>query len=205
MIGRLVGKVVDRRATTIVLDVNGVGYEVDVPTGTLFGLPESNQTVTLFTHLAVREDAQQLFGFIDQANRDLFRQLIKVNGIGAKTALAMLSTLEADVLVACILHADADTLSKVPGIGKKTAERVILDMRDKLKTWGMASSGESDITIAAVGSSASDYTMETDAIAALVSLGYKAADASKAVKKVADPDHSSEVLIRLALKSMVAQ
>lgn len=203
MIARLIGKLADKHAAGIVLDVNGVGYEVDVPMTTLFALPEQGQTVTLFTHLAVREDAQQLFGFLRQQDRDLFRNLIKVNGIGARTALAMLSTMEADALVQCIIHGDSAMLAKVPGIGKKTAERVILDMRDRLKHWGSPAADGQVVALDQITVNAANQT-EQDAISALIALGYKPADASKAIKQIAKPDMSSETLIRLSLQAMVA-
>ena len=205
MIARLVGKIIDKQVTTVILDVHGVGYELDVPMSTLFALPDNGAEATLFTHLAVREDAQKLFGFINRNDRDLFRNLIKVNGIGARTALAMLSAMDADTLVHCIITDDTVMLAKVPGIGKKTAERVIIDMRDKLKNWGLDNAMDRS-TVASnntLGSIANQ--IENDAIAGLVSLGYKSAEANKAVKSVTRPDMSSEELIRLSLQSMVSK
>ena len=205
MIARLKGKIIDKQMTTVVLDVNGVGYELDVPMSTLFALADNQNDVTLFTHLAVREDAQQLFGFINRNDRDLFRNLIKVNGIGARTALAMLSTMDADTLAHCIITGDTGMLAKVPGIGKKTAERVIIDMRDKLKNWGLDVAIDSATVISNNAVHPTAKQIEHDAVSALVSLGYKAAEASRAIRNIAKPDMSSEELIRLSLQSMVAK
>ena len=209
MISRLTGKIIDREPPTLVLDVNGVGYEVDVPMTTLFELPEhANKPVTLYTHFIVREDAQQLYGFIDQNNRDIFRQLLKVNGVGARTALGILSTFNVNDLVSCILNGEADQLVKVPGIGKKSAERIVLDLRDRLKDWDVKLNISASSLDGAAGVKISSrhvgVSSHQDAVSALIALGYKAADAEKAVKKVAVVELSSEEVIRLALKSIAA-
>lgn len=207
MIAVLTGKIIHKSPPTLVIDVRGVGYEVDVPMTTLFDLPEGKeQPVTLHTHFVVREDAQQLYGFITPHDRNLFRQLLKVNGVGARTALAILSTLTSDALISCILHDDVNQLVKVPGIGKKSAERIVLDLKDRLKNWDTHAVGlsGSHSTASSGLSSKSGNQHHQDAIAALMALGYKAQDAEKAVKKVAQPDLPSETVIRLALQSIAA-
>ena len=193
MIARLTGTIISKEPPTIVLEVNGVAYELDIPMPTLFALPEGDQQVSLHTHLLVREDAQQLYGFIDRQNRDIFRQLLKVNGVGARTALAILSTLAANELLSCVMQNNLDQLVKVPGIGKKTAERIMLDLKDRLKAW------QGNLNITATNSA---HTAHNDAVSALMALGYKSADAEKAVKQIAKPDTSNQELIRLALQSM---
>ena len=203
MIGRLRGEVVSKGQTTIVLDVNGVGYEVEVPLTTLCSAPEVGKSAILHTHLVVREDAQLLYGFLQISERNLFRELIKVSGVGARTALAMLSTFDASGLVSVILHGDVAMLSKVPGIGKKSAERIIVELKGRLDNFdqGTTIKGAKLINITPAND---EQQAERDAIAALVALGYKPHDASRAVKKVANDSLSSEDMIRLALKEVVS-
>ncbi|OBT11634.1 Holliday junction DNA helicase RuvA [Shewanella sp. UCD-FRSSP16_17] len=205
MIGRLSGLVVEKQAPEIVLDVNGVGYELQVPMTSFYELPELNQQAMLFTHFVVREDAQLLYGFITKQERALFRLLIKTNGVGPKLALTILSGMTAAEFVNCVERDDIVTLVKLPGVGKKTAERLVVEMRDKLKSLLEASVGserefalQSNYKPAVVENNA-----EEDAIAALVSLGYKPAQASKAVLSAYTDGMSSEVLIKAALKSML--
>lgn len=205
MIGRIKGILADKQATEVLVDVNGVGYEVQIPMSTLFQLPETGKEVLLHTHFVVREDAQSLYGFYDQEARTLFRLLIRINGVGPKVALAILSSMEVGEFVAAVHQDDVGSLLNVPGIGKKTAQRLLIEMRDKLKDWG---GGETvgDMSGQAPGTGAS--VLLQDAEAALLSLGYKPQEASRAVSAAArqlegDGDPlSSETLLRLALKNM---
>ncbi len=195
MIGFLRGKLLQKLPPFILLDVNGVGYELEAPMATFYMLPEEHGAVSLFTHLVVREDAQLLFGFSDQSQRQLFRLLLKVNGVGPKVALAILSTLSAEEFISCIHREDAGTLVKVPGIGKKTAERMIIDMRDRISELGDSASIE--------GRVATNEVLENpvqDAIGALISLGYKSADAKKAVRTVESEYSQRDDLIKNALQ-----
>ncbi|KVX03231.1 Holliday junction branch migration protein RuvA [Shewanella frigidimarina] len=205
MIGRLSGILVEKQAPEVVLDVNGVGYELQVPMTSFYELPALNQAAMLFTHFVVREDAQLLYGFITKQERALFRLLIKTNGVGPKLALTILSGMTASEFVSCVERDDIATLVKLPGVGKKTAERLVIEMRDKLKSLLEASAGserefmlQSNYTPAAAVESA-----EEDAISALLSLGYKPAQASKSVSAAFKEGMSSETLIKAALKSML--
>jgi Holliday junction DNA helicase RuvA len=197
MIGRLRGVLIEKQAPEIVIDVNGVGYEVLVPMTTLYNLPALGQEVSLYTQFIVREDAQQLFGFTDVPSRRLFRDLIKVNGVGPKLALTIMSGIDADEFVRCVHDANTAALVRLPGVGKKTAERLVIEMRDRLKDW--SSDGPLfKVQAAAQGGRANIAEAE----AALVALGYKPQEASKAISAVKADDASSEDLIRAALKNM---
>ncbi|MGB1580699.1 MAG: Holliday junction branch migration protein RuvA [Nevskiales bacterium] len=194
MIGRLTGRLLEKQPPTLIIDVNGVGYEVEAPMSTFYKLPALGETVSLHTHLHVREDAQQLFGFAELKERQLFRDLIKISGVGAKLALTVLSGISVEDFIATIHGGDASGLTKLPGIGRKTAERLVMEMRDKLDAQG-AEGGASLPT----GSGGAGQ----DALSALQALGYKPAEAARLLKKVSSPDLSSEELIRLALKQAV--
>jgi holliday junction DNA helicase RuvA len=198
MIGRLRGYIIDKQAPQVMIDVHGVGYEVTCSMNTIFQLPSADKEVVLLTHFVVREDAQQLFGFIDNKERSLFRALIKVNGVGPKLAITILSSIMVEEFVQCVSQQDVVRLTKVPGIGKKTAERLIVEMRDRLVNFeGM--DGEVNFAIAAPQTLMNSPSQE--AIAALVALGYKQQEADKAVKKIATDDMDAETLIRAALKA----
>lgn len=194
MIGRLKGILADKQPPWLLVDVNGVGYEVEAPMSTIFDLPQLGQPVTLYTHLAVREDAQQLFGFGSEAERTLFRTLIRISGVGGKLALAILSGMPTDEFVRVVEDGDAVRLTKLPGVGKKTAERLIIELR-----------GKTDSVIAPAGKAAEGRPASpaADARDALVALGYKATDAKKMVDAVDEPGLDSEALIRKALKASV--
>lgn len=199
MLGRLRGVLAEKQPPHILLDVNGVGYELEVPMTTLYQLPALGETTTLHTHLVVREDAQLLYGFINQQSRDFFRELIRLNGVGPKLALALMSSLDVDEMIACVQAEDIKRLMKVPGVGKKTAERLLVEFKDRFKAWQSSprmGALVSDVAIDLVPDA------KQDAISALVSLGFKEQEASKAVAAIKDPDLSSEQLIRLALKGM---
>ena len=197
MIGRLQGTVIDKQAPDLLLDVQGVGYEVLVSLSTFFAVPGVGESVVLHTHFVVREDVQQLYGFGTQSERQLFRHLIKVNGVGPKMALAILSGMSANDFAICVHNNDIATLVKLPGVGKKTAERLLIEMRDKI----------ADVDATAVGSAAGAREVKPDisqeAESALIALGYKPTDAAKIISRVANESVSDAgELIRLALKSM---
>lgn len=200
MIGRIEGKLLEKRGGEILVDVQGLGYELSVPMTTLFTLPAPRHQVVLFVHLVVREDAQLLYGFSGRAERDLFRQMIKVSGVGPKVALAILSGLDAAAFRRCVESEDAATLIRLPGIGRKTAERLLLDLRDRLEGADPAA----DVPELAVRPG--DSMREAEA--ALIALGYRPQEATKAVagarNELGESECRSEELIRLALKRMVS-
>jgi Holliday junction DNA helicase RuvA len=199
MIGRLRGTLVEKKPPYLLLDVNGVGYELEAPMGTIFQLPEVGAEVTLHTHLTVRDDAHLLFAFATEAERTLFRTLIKVNGVGAKLALTILSGISADEFARCVHDSDTASLVRLPGVGKKTAERLIVEMRDRLDDWQPAPvlpTGE-------VPAAAPAADAVKDAIAALVALGYKPPEASRLISKLETEGLESEAIIRAALKQAV--
>lgn len=198
MIGCLIGEVLALEAPTVLLNVNGIGYEIDTPLTTFCQL-QKGQQVTLWTHLAVREDAQLLYGFINAQEKTIFRTLLKVNGVGPKMALGILSTLSVEMLIHTVENEDVNTLVKVPGVGKKTAERLMIELRDRFKAMasGAAPSNSTAPQIQFMGNSA-----VAEAEAALQSLGYKPAEAQKLINAVkADYTEASDI-IRAALKSM---
>ncbi|MFV0276302.1 MAG: Holliday junction branch migration protein RuvA [Parahaliea sp.] len=203
MIGRIRGTLLHKQPPDILVDVSGVGYELQVPMTTLFQLPALGQEVTLVTHFAVREDAQQLYGFIDQRDRALFRQLVRVSGVGPKLALTILSGMDAAHFASCVQRADVSALVALPGVGKKTAERLLVEMRDKLKDW----QGGGGAGVATDGALMSAHGGRVaDAEGALIALGYKPAEASRMVAAVSDDSaDNSEELIRRALKSVVSR
>ncbi|AUH52743.1 Holliday junction branch migration protein RuvA [Chromobacterium sp. ATCC 53434] len=195
MIGRLSGKLIEKLPPQVVVDVNGVGYEVDVPMTTFYQLPALGQPCTLFTHLVVREDAHLLFGFASKEERQTFRQLIKVSGIGAKIALALLSGMTADELAVAVASEDIKRLSSVPGIGKKTAERLALELRGKLATGG-------NLTVPGGLPFAATPDEKSDIVNALLALGYNDKEAAAATKGLPADVTVSEG-VRLALKSLM--
>ncbi len=205
MIGRLTGVIEERQAPYLLLDVQGVGYELQAPMTTFFQLPQLGEKVVLFTHFSVSETSQQLFGFISSEDRKLFRLLIRVSGVGPKMAIGIMS-MAADDFVRCVMDENITALVKVPGVGKKTAERLIVEMRDKLKDWA-AVPAQSDGSFSEQKSP--DFVVQGNDIAgeaesALIALGYKPAEAAKAVSRVMSDEISrSEDLIRHALKSML--
>ncbi|MDH5785970.1 MAG: Holliday junction branch migration protein RuvA [Chromatiales bacterium] len=201
MIGRLRGILAEKRPPHLLLDVGGIGYELEAPMGTIFQLPEVGTEVTLHTHLVVREDAHLLFAFATEAERTLFRTLIKVNGVGAKLALTILSGISADEFARCVHDSDTATLVRLPGVGKKTAERLIVEMRDRLDDWQpspvLPASG---IATSQIASSADAVK---DALSALISLGYKPPEASRLISILDTDGMGSEAIIRAALKQAV--
>ncbi|KAA1190114.1 Holliday junction branch migration protein RuvA [Pseudohalioglobus sediminis] len=203
MIGRIRGTLAHKQPPDILVEVGGVGYELQVPMTTLFQLPELGAEVTLVTHFVVREDAQLLYGFVDERDRALFRQLIKVTGVGPKLALTILSGMDSASFARCVQRDDISALVALPGVGKKTAERLLVEMRDKLKDW----LGQIEVDGSAAGLSPAAPVSDSiaDAEGALIALGYKPAEAAKVVAAVNDDSiQGSEELIRRALKSMVS-
>ena len=202
MIGRIRGVLALKQPPDILVEVGGVGYEIQVPMTTLFQLPEVGVEIALVTHFVVREDAQLLYGFISERDRSLFRELIKVSGVGPKLALTILSGMDSASFVNCVRRDDVAALVALPGVGKKTAERLLVEMRDKLKNWVVT--GEGDTAPADVADFVPSVDIVSDAEGALISLGYKPAEASRMVAAVNDDDiDDSEELIRRALKSVV--
>jgi Holliday junction DNA helicase RuvA len=200
MIGRLRGLLAAKQPPEIVVDVGGVGYELQVPMSTYFRLPELGQEVSLVTHFVVREDAQLLYGFSDERDRVLFRSLIKVSGVGPKLALTLLSGMDADSFSRCIRQEDIASLVALPGVGRKTAERLLVEMRDRLKDWFEDSDGAALPAEASRAPPSRDIAL--DAEEALVALGYKPAEATRLVAAVRDEAVTdSEELIRRALRS----
>lgn len=202
MIGRLRGKIALKQPPMLLLDVNGVGYEIEAPMSTFYHLPETGQEATIVTHLVVREDAHILFGFASERERSLFRTLLKVNGVGAKMALVILSGMSADEFAFCVNSEDTSALVRLPGIGKKTAERLIIEMRDRLDKLDISSS---ETPVISSTTAAVDHSPLADAVSALISLGYKPVDANKMVRSVDATDKCSEEIIRLALQSVTVK
>ena len=195
MIAWLQGVLMEKQAPTLLLNVNGVGYELEAPLSTFYELPAIGEQASLHVHMVVREDAQLLYAFNGAQQRDLFRSLIKVNGVGPKVALAVLSTLSLPELMQCMATEDDALLCKVPGIGKKTAQRLIVEMKDRLeKLFG-------DIDIESTSAGPSRNSSRQDAIQALESLGYKSSEATRVVRALAN-DLSSEEFIRQGLRAL---
>lgn len=210
MIGRLKGELLEKHPPQLLIDVNGVGYEVEASMNTFYRLPELGKQVVLFTHFVVREDAQLLYGFADREERLLFRTLIKVNGVGPKLALTILSGISTNDFVRSVHDQDTAALVRLPGVGKKTAERLIVEMKDKLKDLQVKDFGEfqlsggGDPDLVEPMEPATDHRAEAES--ALVALGYKPVQATKAIaaaEKALGPGANSEDLIRQSLKSMV--
>jgi holliday junction DNA helicase RuvA len=206
VIGRITGTLLEKKAPELLIDVAGVGYELQAPMSTFYQLPATGQGVVLHTHLVVREDAHQLFGFFEQQERELFRALIKVNGIGPKVALAILSGVPADEFVRLVHNNDISALTKIPGIGKKTAERLVLDMRDRLKSWQSTGGGADDAILPGLSEMPDARQGSEEAETALIALGYKPAEAARMVVRAMrdKPElNRSEDIIRLALRAML--
>jgi Holliday junction DNA helicase RuvA len=190
MIGSLRGRIAAKTPPQLMIDVGGVGYELEAPMSTFFHLPAIGQEVSLLTHMVVREDAQMLYGFATQEERRLFRNLLKVSGVGPKIALALLSGISVEAFAQCIQNEDVDALMRVPGIGRKTAERLFVEMRDRV-----ANLEGSPGTVRGVS-----VSPESEALGALIGLGYKPAEAARLMKAVESGVHTTEELIRRALQ-----
>jgi len=207
MIGRLRGTLLEKQPPEVLIEVSGVGYEVQLPMSSFYALPDAGQEAIIYTHFVVREDAQLLYGFADKHERAMFRELIKVNGVGPKLGLAILSGMSANQFVQCIHNDAVTTLVKLPGVGKKTAERLVVEMKDRLKNWTGADllTPESDKMVFdnEFSNNATSGNAKDEAISALVSLGYKPALAEKVIQQVYQEGMDCEALIRSSLKSML--
>jgi Holliday junction DNA helicase RuvA len=197
MIGFLRGKLVAKQPPQLVMDVGGVGYELDAPMSTFYNLPPIGTDLSLFTHLVVREDAHILFGFGSDRERRMFRELLKVSGVGPKLALGLLSGISVDSFLLCIEAGDADTLVKIPGVGRKTAERLIVEMRDRAKAFGEISFAVAN----GIPGQGSGNGAQAEAFSALVALGYKPVEITRLLKSVDASATTTEELIRHALKA----
>ena len=203
MIGRLSGILIQKQPPLLMIDVQGIGYEVQAPMSTFYQLPELDQSVVLLTHMVVREDAQLLYGFYDETERLLFKSLIKVNGVGPKLALTILSGISANEFVTVIRNNDESGLVRLPGIGKKTAQRLIVEMKDRFDDWKGDTADATEKYSAESGSLVSEQGIIKESISALVALGYKPVEASKMIRQLDTQDQSSEMLIKQALKNTV--
>jgi Holliday junction DNA helicase RuvA len=198
VIGRLHGRILARRPPFLLLDVHGVGYEIEAPMSTFYVLPDGDGAVTLHTHLSVREDAHVLYGFAREADRTLFRALLKISGVGGKMALGVLSGMSNEEFGQAVRAADIAALTRLPGVGRKTAERLVVEMKDKL--------GNDELPAAAAGGTATGGPppgADQDAVSALVALGYKPPEASRMVARVYADGMDTEAVIRAALKGTV--
>ncbi len=199
MIGWLSGRLRAKHPPLLLLEVHGVGYEIEAPMTTFYDLPEVGEEVTLFTHQVIREDAHQLYGFARETERNLFRQLIRVSGVGPKLALAILSGMDAEQFGRCVFDGDTSSLVRLPGVGKKTAERLLIEMRDRLETPGQPAPVVAGAAMPGFGLMGNP---QSEAVSALVALGYKPAEAAQRVKAVAQDGMLCEELIRSALQSL---
>ena len=200
MIGRLRGIIIEKQPPKVLIEVGGVGYEVFMPMTCFYELPENGKEVIVLTHFAVREDAQVLYGFNHEQERELFRELIKVNGVGPKLALAILSGMSASQFISAVEQGEIKTLVKLPGVGTKTAERLIVEMKDRVKRFGEELANVNS-TVETGSVKKSSNQIEGEAVSALIALGYKPQEASRIISKVIKPDMDCETLIREALKS----
>jgi len=199
MIGRLRGILAVKKAPLIMIDCNGVGYDVEVSMSTFYQLPNVDEKVSVWTHLQIKDDQHALIGFATEQERKLFRTLIKINGVGVKMGLTILSGMSEVEFCSCILSDDVTTLTRLPGVGKKTAERLIIELRDKVEV--LTQDHEQPMVVnSALNNKASSVS---EAIEALQALGYKPAEADKMIKSIATPDADTEALIKLALQAKV--
>lgn len=206
MIGRLQGILLSKGEAEVLLDVQGVGYEVELPASTLYQLPDPGQSLVLHTHFVVREDAQHLYGFLELRDRSLFRLLLKVNGVGPKLALGLMSGMESGRLAAAVAREDVNALVKIPGVGRKTAERLIIELREKLAQWELEHGTAPQVAPLAAKPVRQDELQEAEQ--ALIALGYKPQEASRAIVHAASQLEAggqalaTEPLIRAALKTL---
>lgn len=200
MIGRLIGTLAEKQPPRLLIDVGGIGYEVEAPMSTIYDLPAVGQEVRPLTHLVVKEDSHTLYGFLREADRALFRSLLRISGVGAKLALTILSGTNADEFARLVSDGDAAALTRLPGIGKKTAERLIMEMRDRLGDLPLSAP-----PVRLPGGRAAPGDPAGEAVEALISLGYKPPEASRMVRKVAEAGMDSENIIRECLKLAVGR
>lgn len=194
MIGRLKGVLLEKQPPAILIDVQGVGYELEASMSTFYNLPECGETITLHTHMVVREDAQLLYGFFSQSERLMFRTLIKISGVGPKLALTILSGMSAEDFSRCILDGDSKALTQLPGVGKKTAERLVVELKDRVNK------DESFKLTGVTTKIEKQANPVNDAVSALISLGYKAQQASQMIRSMDVDGKSTEDIIRAALQ-----
>ncbi|GFN47113.1 Holliday junction branch migration protein RuvA [Candidatus Regiella insecticola] len=200
MIGRLRGIILEKQPPQVLLETHGVGYEIQLPISCFYQLPEVGQEAIIFTQFVVREEAQLLYGFNDKQERALFRELIKVNGVGPKLALAILSGMSTPQFVHVVEQEDISTLIKLPGVGKKTAERLVVEMKDRIK--GLNGDLFTNSTAAPLSASLpTTVNNEAEAVSALIALGYKPQEASRLINKIATAEMDCETLIREALRA----
>lgn len=202
MIGRLTGIIIEKQPPELMLEVNGVGYELHAPMSTFINLPQVGDTATLLTHLSIREDAHVLYAFSDASQKSLFRSLIKTNGVGPKLALGILSGMSAEEFIRCVSEQQVNALTKLPGVGKKTAERLIIEMQDRLKQQ-IAQMPISDASLET--SAVSSHQSLQEAEQALIALGYKPQEAAKMINKVDASSGNTEEIVRLALKQSMGR
>ena len=200
MIGLLRGRILGKQPPQLLLDVQGVGYELEAPMTTFYDLPAVGDEVTLFTHLAVREDAHTLYAFAKLPDRDLFRSLLRVNGVGAKLALSILSGMDGQSFARCVQESDTAALVRLPGVGKKTAERLIIELRDRLDA---VPAGDSTSVASGSTEAAGQGSPVEEAVTALVGLGYKPNEASRMVRAINATELNSEEIIRQALQATI--
>jgi holliday junction DNA helicase RuvA len=200
MIGFLRGRLTAKHPPALVIDVGGVGYEIEAPMSTFYGLPAVGTDIHLFTHLVVREDAHILFGFGTERERRLFRELLKVSNVGPKLALSLLSGMSVDNFLMCIEAQDADTLVRIPGVGRKTAERLLIEMKDRIKNLGSLPGVTSGATVLEPASGA-----HAEAFSALIALGYKPIEVTRLLKAVEPSVQTTEEIIRRALQAAAAK
>ena len=193
MIGRIRGLLLEKEPPAMLVDVAGVGYELEAPMTTFYELPSIGAEITLYTHMVVREDAHLLFGFSRASQRSLFRSLLKVSGIGPRVALAILSGMNEQEFALCVSSEDISRITKVPGIGKKTAERLVIEMRDKVEAAALLPKS--------VSATMTQMDPASEAVSALMALGYKGNEASRLVRNVSGDDLSTEDIIRQALRN----
>jgi len=198
MIGRLRGLLIEKRPPRLLVECHGVGYEVDAPMTTIWALPDLNVEVILHTHLVVREDAQSLYGFATLAERELFQSLLKVSGVGAKMALAVLSGMQVDEFVSSVQRGDATRLTALPGIGKKTAERLIVEMRDRVSDWAPVGG----VSISTLPGAPPPTDAVADAVSGLIALGYKPQEASRLVHAIDTENKTTDAIIREVLRGL---
>ncbi len=198
MIGRLRGLLIEKRPPRLLVECHGVGYEVDAPMTTVWALPDLNTEVILHTHLVVREDAQSLYGFATLAERELFQSLLKVSGVGAKMALAVLSGMQVDEFVSSVQRGDATRLTALPGIGKKTAERLIVEMRDRVSDWAPVGG----VSISTLPGAPPPTDAVADAVSGLIALGYKPQEASRLVHAIDTENKTTDAIIREVLRGL---
>jgi len=197
VIGRLRGLLIEKRPPRLLVECHGVGYEVDAPMTTIWALPDLNVEVILHTHLVVREDAQSLYGFATLAERELFQSLLKVSGVGAKMALAVLSGMQVDEFVSSVQRGDATRLTALPGIGKKTAERLIVEMRDRVSDWAVSGA----VVVSLPGAPPATDAV-ADAVSGLIALGYKPQEASRLVNAIDTEGKANDAIIREVLRGL---